>query len=111
MAKAGKQYKSLELFNCGLGRQYTKESTKVKLKCASVNISYNPGVEWAIPMFSWAGLQEFHAVRCELTNSQTFIKAIAGKKIEFIDASENPFDIHLAISYGQVSLVANCPQL
>ena len=54
-------------------------------------------------MFDWPGMQRFEAVRCELTNPGLFVKTAMGKNLEYVDASENPFnkiesDSHLTMA-------------
>ena len=50
-------------------------------------------------MFGWENLEEFEAVRCELSDAKGFVDALAdSKKLEVADVSENPFDDHLSIA-------------
>ena len=100
LAKLGKTFKSLSLFKCELGFASTNaKKESYQLKCEHVNISYNPGIQWAMSMFGWENLKEFEAIKCELSDAQGFVDALVdSKKLEVVNVSENPFDDHFLIA-------------
>ena len=64
-----------------------------------MNVSYNSGIQWALRLFGWDGLQDFEAVRCNLSENKDFIDTFVecAERLEVLDASENPFEDHLSI--------------